>query len=263
MPLLETLGSSSAKAFGLNASIDGLVRSALLVDYDFGPNGSNNGSSTTVLDLSGNGYNGSLTSASLYNSANKAIYLPGNSTTTYMTGSSTAWQNLTSSNAWSMEWVLKDIKSPSGDTGFFVSASTSMVDNVVTIGTNPDTSNNRRTVTYALGSGTQTLISGADPFWNQNDAIQLLMTWNGTNIKMYKNGILAATYSLTTYDPAPKNINRWIIGQESDGSDSGGWTFDPTQAFGGYIYANRLYNKVLLDSEVLQNYNYAKSRFNI
>jgi hypothetical protein len=263
MPLLETVGSGSAKAFGLNSSSGGLVTSQLLVNYDFGPNGSNNGSNTTVLDLSGNGYNGSLTSAGLYNSANKAILLPGNNTTSYMTGSGIAWQNLTSANAWSIEWVIKDTKLPNGDAGFFASASTSNVDNVVTVGSNPDTPNNRRTMAYALGSGSQVLVSGADPFWNTNEAIQLLMTWDGTNIKVYKNGTLSATYTLSVYDPSPKSISRWIIGQESDGSDSAGWSFDPTQAFGGYIYANRLYNKVMSSAEVLQNYNYAKARFGI
>ena len=71
------------------------------------------------------------------------------------------------------------------------------------------------------------------------------------NVKLYKNGNLVKTGTLT--GSVPTNIN-WRIGADVNG---GG------EAFNGYIYNVKVYNNVLTASEILQNFNATKSRFSL
>lgn len=71
------------------------------------------------------------------------------------------------------------------------------------------------------------------------------------NVKLYKEGNLAKTGTLTS--SVPSNIN-WRIGADVNGGAEG---------FNGSIYTVKVYNRVLTASEVLQNFNATKGRFGL
>jgi len=75
-------------------------------------------------------------------------------------------------------------------------------------------------------------------------------TYDGTNVKLYINGVLSAT------DPQTGTIGNGGIARIS-GYDNGGEIWD------GNISLFSMYNRSLSVSEVLQNYNVTKTRFGL
>lgn len=80
-----------------------------------------------------------------------------------------------------------------------------------------------------------------------------------TTMKLYINGV-SVSYSNFLYGShinAIANSTRPIhIGRDLDGPN---WV----SSFNGYIYITKVYNRQLSDSEILQNYNHYKTRFNL
>lgn len=84
-------------------------------------------------------------------------------------------------------------------------------------------------------------------------------TFDGSNVKVYTNGILEATtsysgpiYSSTGFSLAVGNISHMITS-----------TTYPNNGLIGNVSIAKVYSKALSDSEVLQNFNALRSRFNI
>jgi hypothetical protein len=77
-------------------------------------------------------------------------------------------------------------------------------------------------------------------------------TYNGSNNKIYINGILAATGSAISGNMR-NNGTYYLIRSDTFNLDDGK----------GTIYSHRVYNRALSDSEVLQNYNVEKKKFGL
>ena len=80
----------------------------------------------------------------------------------------------------------------------------------------------------------------------KNTAYTLTAALNGTNLKIYKNGSLVNSETLTF---TPKM------------SESGMYISSSSYPFDGYIYSIRVYNRELSASEISANYQNDKSRF--
>jgi hypothetical protein len=84
-----------------------------------------------------------------------------------------------------------------------------------------------------------------------------VLTWNGTTINLYQNGISATAPISQTINA--QTLNTFVdIGGKMFQGDNGGSGY-----FAGYIPITQIYNRGLTDTEVLQNYNAQKSRFNL
>jgi hypothetical protein len=76
--------------------------------------------------------------------------------------------------------------------------------------------------------------------------------FSSTGLRAYINGILVAS-NTTPYAPAS------VIG----GNFQIGAYINITELYGGAIASMKVYNKALSASEIAQNYNSQKSRFNL
>jgi hypothetical protein len=220
------------------ASIGGsnVVKSGLVLSLDAANARSYPGSGTTWTDLSGNGNNGSLVSGPTFNSANGgSIVFDGtndyidcgnNSSVQITVGTISAWVKTTSPGA-----SFRSIIAKQSAWGLFVA------DNIL--------------VTYDWGAAATrtTGINIADGTWKYT-----VLTFTQTvgtpsnNAIIYLNG----TSVLTT---TVKHLNHTINLQIAEANAS--------QFLNGNIANAQVYNRVLSASEVLQNYNAIKGRFNL
>lgn len=101
---------------------------------------------------------------------------------------------------------------------------------------------------------TSTLLSGnggGDSKWNQ-----ITVTWDGTYVKMYGNGVLGYTSSALTGSITPNSTGNAIIGAYANGAwTPGAWNLN------GRLGVVQIYNRALSAGEVLQNYNGYRTRY--
>jgi hypothetical protein len=81
-------------------------------------------------------------------------------------------------------------------------------------------------------------------------------------MKVYTDGVLEVT---ATNDTEGSNISassaqRWYLGHDPISQQ---WYGGAPSQFNGEIGVFKQYNKILSDSEVLQNFNHYKTRYNI
>ena len=101
---------------------------------------------------------------------------------------------------------------------------------------------------YVDGSYAQsTLLANVDQ-WNH-----IIITYDGTNARFYKNGAIVDTVSLNQ-GQIPSNSNDLRIGSNYDSN---------TSMMNGHIAIAKIYNQVLTAAEVAQNFNAQKSRFGL
>ena len=81
---------------------------------------------------------------------------------------------------------------------------------------------------------------------------QLIFTHTGSNNQAYLNGQLLTAGRATAGTQTFSNVN--------SGSS---FNIGTTQPFGGNIFIFKIYNRALSTSEILQNYNATKQRFNL
>jgi len=84
---------------------------------------------------------------------------------------------------------------------------------------------------------------------NASDIFNYVVTYDGTNVRGYLNGVLKDTTNIgsQTYNTATLKIGKYL-------------NYAPLY-FNGNIHQVAIYNRVLTDSEVLTNYNTFKTRF--
>lgn len=80
--------------------------------------------------------------------------------------------------------------------------------------------------------------------------VNIVLTWDGTTQKVYINGVLKNSDSLST---TPQNF--------SATTSFGNYTSNHIRRIQGNIYAMRVYQKALSSDEVLQNFNAMKNRY--
>jgi hypothetical protein len=103
-------------------------------------------------------------------------------------------------------------------------------------------------VGYVWRAGGGTLLTYTTP--QTGVTYQWAITFSGSNISVYINGVLDAQTNEALFQSGSSN-NFWI----GTFRDSG------AEAFAGSIYNCYLYNKVLSNNEILQNYNALRDRF--
>lgn len=242
----NTITNASIGRYG--ESLRHIVSDGLLLNLDAGNRNSYSGTGTSWLDLSGNGRTSTLNGSPTFdgNSYSGGITTPANQTTSWIRLPETALQNLTNGTYWTLEWGMT-MRSHSG-TRYCQSMANNVTDNA-----NLWQINASDMQVYAA-----TLASGTNPTWTVNVPILLSLTRNGSTWRAYKNGVFAAQY---TYDYQNQTtIQGWVLDQEQDGILSG---FDANQNTNAEWYYNRLYNRVLTDAEILQNFNAIRGRFGL
>jgi len=194
----------------------------------------------TWTDISKGGNNGILSSGLTYNYSNGGSIVFNPTTSGYTRVDSTI---LKDSGGTINVWCYPTGVPLSGLSAYIVS----------TIGTNSD----RFYISYGT-SGAFSLIRGnpAIGFGTGNLPLNtwynLTMTWTNTSFSGYLNGI---QFGVTTSYTASGTTSNFAIGSYS--SPFG------TQLFTGNIPQVSIYNRALSSSEVLQNYNAAKSKFGL
>lgn len=92
-----------------------------------------------------------------------------------------------------------------------------------------------------------------------NEKIFVSVTFDGSTIKIYKNGVLNNSLSYTGTIKSASSNSPFIIGTSPRTSTS----VDSTSSYGshGRVYSARVYTRALTAEEVLQNYNVDVERF--
>jgi len=215
-----------------------MIQDGLVLALDAADRNSYPGSGTTCRDLSGNNNSGSLTNGPTFDSANGGsivfdgvddfINCGNNSTVQITIGTISSWVKLSSIISGYRGILVKQ-----NAWGLFAK------DGIF--------------ITYDWGGGgdRSTGINIVDGTWKN-----VIMSFTETigspsnNVILYLNGIAVLT---TTVKHAVNNVALTI----GSGSPSA------SQIFNGNIANSVVYNRVLSPSEILQNYNAQKSRFNL
>lgn len=210
-----------------------IVESGLVLSLDAGDKNSYSGSGTTWNDLSGSGVNGTLVNGPTFNSANGgSIVFDGvndyvncsSGITTTATITVSAWVRLSVNN------TNQHIVDSSGNTWHLAVLSTGIA--YFWDGLTYHTSGN------ILNTNTWYMVTGIK---------------TPTTNDVYINGILSSTLNSTRSVPTNNlNLARW---QGESGT--------PSRYFNGNISSTQIYNRTLSATEVLQNYNATKTRFNL
>lgn len=222
-----------------NIVTDGLVLSLDAANLKSYPT-----SGTTWTDLSRTGNNGTLTGTITFSSSTAGILIFGGG---YISLNQNVLLNLNSVSNWSIEtWVYR--------TGL----GTSFRSDIIGI----DISGNINSTTMSISNGGSFFIGG-DGGANMNPVVSAsqtisLNTWyhlvavkNGTNIKLYVNGVEGASQTRSNFNWSDLGTTAKIANRVSG----------DVQFLGRIPIFNIYRNKALSASEVLQNYNATKWRF--
>jgi hypothetical protein len=222
-----------------------IVTNGLALVLDAADRNSYPGSGTTWRDLSGNANNGTLINSPTFNSSNGgSIYTNGSNQYIISPYSGSATENFTFSG-----WFKNDDYS----------------ENKHILCRGRDANGNGwsaeimvRTSGVAM-AGVVTTVPSTVEFDAFGTSVLALNTWYyvtgvwtaGSSIKVYVNGILEATTN-TTSTSLRSSTNGWCIGSQSN-----------TLFSSGYNAIAQIYNRVLSNAEILQNYNSQKVRFGL
>ena len=218
-----------------------IITNGLVLALDAGNTKSYQSGSTTWYDKSGNGNNGTLTNGPTYSSANGGSIVfdgvndyvnCGNTQSATITGNSVSLESWVNYNISQEDWKGIIYKSNSNSSGYqlFIDSAESVAFGVMT------------TAGFLRPNAGFTL--------SQNTWNHIVGSYDGSNMRIYVNGIL--------YNTTPHSGN--IL--TSTTNLHVGMSFG-SEEFPGYIAVARIYNRGLSTSEVLQNYNATKGRFNL
>jgi hypothetical protein len=227
-----------------------IVTNGLVLALDAANIRSYPGSGTVWSDLSGNAYNGTLSGSALptYNASNKgSLALSGGAfNTTYISAYSIP-DSFWNAASWTVSaWVKLNVVNTGGsnDNAIVGHGSISSTNNLLHLG--------ERTARVHFGMYSNDL-TGTIPL-STNTFYNIVWTYNYTSAlkQIYVNSVFDTSGGTVTYSGTGTNTR---IGSYSLG------------AFGlclnGNIYNIQAYNKVLSATEVRQNYNATKGRFNL
>jgi hypothetical protein len=246
--VLDALNYFNGQSNNLVTNIDypSIVTSGMVLNLDAGyvPSYPTNG--TTWTDLSGNGFNGTLTNGPNFSSlGGGSIVFDGSNDYVSITDNVTLRPSVFTMNIWVKKNSLTQVQSILFTKRFSASAAPY---NSYSIQQDPGTG-----LPYKFSIGT-----GIDQYFlstvNINDLLwhNLVMTYDNSTIVGYLDGVNIGSLS------APGPISYSSLGLFMAGSFYGG-----TSSFNGNISCFFIYNRVLSATEVLQNYNALKSRFGL
>lgn len=222
-----------------------IVRDGLVLYLDAGNSKSYPGSGTTWYDLSGSGNNGTLINGPAYssNSSGGMVFDGVNDRGTFaspVTSESSQsyeiWTNAVASSnaATSYAYILHNNELSSTTGGSYL-----------TIGVN-----NTGQYYAAFNGSYLSMLSGVTADNSKN--VQIFLTWDGSNQKIYINAELKDTESLTT---TPQNF--------STTTSFGDYKTSSYRMIEGSIYSIKIYNKALTENEIQQNFNALRGRYGI
>lgn len=218
----------------------------MVLHYNPGMSESYAGTGTNLLDLSGNGMNGTMSNitfnnpAFTYNGSSSQVSIPDNALLEPGTGNWTmeAWFRPTQFTS-SAQTVLG--KFGNGGTGSIISYAMRQIDGNI----RADFSNGTSAFTsldYAIGL---------------NNWVQMVYVWDRANSMLYtySNGVLKQSRAITISGGIRNGTTNLFIGSYNGGEYS--------QYYNGQIGIVRLYSKALTAAEVLKNYDTNKGLYGI
>ena len=202
------------------------------------------GSGTTWTDLSGGGNTGTLTNGPTYSSANGGSFVfDGSNDGVQLAGTNLSLNQMTISS-----W---NYSSNFNQNGFMFEKTTNgSVNTQYSLFYNG--ANNLYYRTYGL-STTDLVLSSTTSYVINNQWNNVVATWDGTNKRIYVNGVLRATSATLTGTVTQNTTGAAFIGIYG----GGGYPFN------GRIAQTQIYNRALSAAEIQQNFNATRSRFSI
>ena len=199
---------------------------------------------TTWTDLSGNGNSGTLTNGPTYNSANGgSIVFDGSNDGVQLPGTNLSLNQMTISS-----W---NFSSNFNQNGFMFEKTTNgSVNTQYSLFYN--SSNQIYYRTYGLSTTDLTVNTSTAGVIN-NQWNNVVATWDGTNKRIYVNGVLRATSATLSGTVTQNTTGAAFIGIYG----GGGYPFN------GRIAQTQIYNRALTASEITQNFNALRGRFGI
>lgn len=110
--------------------------------------------------------------------------------------------------------------------------------------------------TVGIYAGAGGRVSGVDPTWHLNEPMCITVSRNNTAFKLYKNGVVITTYTLSRLDF--KTVTGWVLDQEQDTIKGG---FQDTQNLHAHWFETMLYNRTLTDADVLTEFYRTRYRY--
>ncbi len=198
---------------------------------------------TQIKDMSGNGHDGTLNTATiLYN--NTGGLMNFNGSTDYVTiGTNSAYSSLTNitldfwcypTRSANYEYLISNSRDCCGSYNGY---------NLVFSNSVPG---------FAIWNGTADGAFASSPI-TLNNYYHIVGTYDGSVINLYVNGVLSRTTNSTLGIGTPATYTTYI----------GGMGYSPTLSYQGYIGSSRIYNRALSYAEVVQNFNDGRQRFGI
>jgi len=238
---------------GRIAYYGGIIKEGLVLNLDAAKQDSYPRYGTNWYDLSGNGYNGTLTNGPAFTGDNGGVLvfdgvddygrIPYNSNFNLSNTNYTleGWFNLStfSSVPFGRHLISKDTYGVNFDWSLAVMNST--------------------TLTF-YSNGTATNVTATVPTMSAGQWYHYVVTSISGVIRIYLNSVLYQTQSMSTSNSSQVYV---ILGRYSWNGPTDAPAGFPGGYVNGYIAALRIYRKGLTDAEVLQNYNALKARFGL
>lgn len=238
-------GPTAASPAGINVWWDGLQIERAAAASTFNP--VSNTTNSRWFDTGPNKYTAFTRGVpTKVTTSGGAITTPQNQVTNYVELPEAALQGLLNGNTWTLEWANTLLTHDGTRYGPHMTV----------------TGGNDFIWQWNAGDSTlfaaTALVSGTNPTWTLNVPSVYTLTRSYSNWRIYKNGVFAAEYSLTTTDTTL--IQGWILDQEQDALKGG---FDPAQNLNANWHYVKLYNRILTDNEITQNFNAVRGRFSL
>jgi hypothetical protein len=233
---------------GISGGPDIIRDSSLVLELDAADRNSYPGSGTNWYDLSGNNNSGYLINGPTFSSNNGGSIVFSSTNSQYINLGSTAMLNYTSGNFTFSYWVnFNTLTTNSGGQGPIVLYKGNF--------------NTNGYYDQIGATGAITFVTnqpGVNQVSSTNTGIITTSSWynityarNGASVKIYVNGIDKTTTAATHINPGSSGNNFTLA------------TYN-TSIYGNFNLSNFLnYNRALSATEIAQNYNQLKSRFNL
>jgi hypothetical protein len=211
--------------------------------------------STTWNDLSIGGNNGTLTNGPTYSSANAgSIVFDGVDDYVTGIGTTSTFSFIQNTGVFTINaWVKPNVL---GTAMYFIGNNDGTTGaKGLYLGYNG--TSGRLWLFMTSGVSGQPILSyvSSNNFFTNNDWIHVVCVGNGTNSQFYKNGVIFGSSS--------SNFGTLSTGDSTRNLAIGRVNNSPGTNWSGSIAQTSIYNRILSASEVLQNYNSTKVRFNL
>jgi len=213
--------------------------------------------STIWTDISRVGNNGLLINGPTFSSSNGGSIV-FNGTTQYVINTSFPSYNIGSINIWFKPTITINASSPSTTLIQLRYGATLGSGWYIQFGAATSLLTNEYLTIIDLVSGRRTGLTTAGGSFLANTWYNLVFNFELTQYQIYVNGVLNTSTSSPSGVGLLTNSNRLVIGV-----GTGEGVVNPFDYLNGSVSSCSLYNRTLTPSEVLQNYNTTKGRFNL